>query len=525
MQEARSRNIGRRKLIASVSASCAAVIAPKWAAAKPTASSQLPGLPTRGPSRVFLSESEYGATGAFFHLGSQTRWRNPGGDWTDASGAAQGEKPFAALADDTVGPTSGDITSLVKAILASGSPVELILRALNNTVWIDGRSSSSAPAISVTYSDGSSDILPCLANVSLDQTTAYQVNASPLQAGPMAVAMRFRSPETGKTIRSAALRLSIARVYRPGLKSTLSVYRLSQPSDTSSIDPTPPLARSDPAIIFQTDWASGNVSDYFVRGPDETNPASYEETGANKSLYPAVSAGKLTGDQGPQARIVDATDAEAIKYGYIPRHPRGKALMLVRGTNLFYIFPTDAKGNLPEEMWSHQSILLGSDFIMPDRDPQGGGKFLGGFAHMTGMAGNGNRATNGLNGWSMRNQFIMVTNPADMAYQMTMMGEYMYTANRFQQEDMWGLGGILERGKWYDIGHHMRMNTPGQPSGLMEVSVNGRKIFSRSDYMWRKLPPYDSTTRGKNSASPNGGSTGISGVCFRTRRNSMSTVS
>ncbi len=453
-----------------------------------------PPVPT---SSVFLSESPYGATAAMFHSGTMTPWDNVGGDWTDASGAAQGPVPFASI-PTKAGAVSADITTLVKA-----GPVEIMLQSSlkpADFIFIDGRATAMPPSIAATYTDGSTDTLACLANICLDPSTVYEVTASPLRCGPMHVVMRFAAPL--KTVKAAVLNLNIDHLwYTNG--ATLNVFKLAHPTDKSTVDATPALPLTDPAIIFKADFASGVLADYYYKGLDVNNMAWYDETLADKTKYPAVSAGKLAGSPdggypGTDARIVDATDASAQALGFVPRRPGGKALMFTRGANMMYLLACDAKGALPEELWSHQSIMLANDFVMPDGDPQNGGKFAGGFCHVTSSAGNGGNMTDGLNGWTMRNQFIMDTAPGDFAHQKTMMGEYCYTKDLFQQQKMWGLNGILERGKWYDIGHHMKLNTPGIADGLMEVLINGRLIFRKSDFLWRMPGPYASTTRGNN---------------------------
>lgn len=48
----------------------------------------------------------------------------------------------------------------------------------------------------------------------------------------------------------------------------------------------------------------------------------------------------------------------------------------------------------------------------------------------------------------------------------------------------------LSPGEWYTIQMHTKMNAPGKKNGVMEISVDGKKIYSRTNYRFRNHNGY-----------------------------------
>lgn len=46
----------------------------------------------------------------------------------------------------------------------------------------------------------------------------------------------------------------------------------------------------------------------------------------------------------------------------------------------------------------------------------------------------------------------------------------------------------LKKGRWYCVEGHIRMNTPGQPNGVVEGWINGKPAFSKRDFLFRTKP-------------------------------------
>lgn len=72
-----------------------------------------------------------------------------------------------------------------------------------------------------------------------------------------------------------------------------------------------------------------------------------------------------------------------------------------------------------------------------------------------------------------------------------MLGTYAYhsQANSIYGEGfpwvMGGMAGLVEPERWYCIEQHVRLNSPGQHNGVLEVWVDGQLALSRSDIRLR----------------------------------------
>lgn len=165
--------------------------------------------------------------------------------------------------------------------------------------------------------------------------------------------------------------------------------------------------------------------------------------------------------------------------------------------------PPIPTGKLPDELYVRFYQLLGTDVQQPDGfGPIHGGKWAIGFAHRTSGDGNGGAcgSTSGPYhnyGWSNRNQWYLGTMPTDPIYRALAMGAYSYSKFTCQDDFEWNPGGvILKQGQWYCIEIHIKMNTwdptgatPAAADGIIEAWVDGRKVFSKTDFQWRSNPP------------------------------------
>ncbi len=109
------------------------------------------------------------------------------------------------------------------------------------------RESSSGPKLSVTYKDGTSDLIPVMYDAECNTTTAYVIGDKPtLTVGSSNVYLRFPAPT--KPVGVATLVLQIERIWQGG---RLVVYKFALHRD-----PTPPdrfTLKGDPRIFFQTE--------------------------------------------------------------------------------------------------------------------------------------------------------------------------------------------------------------------------------------------------------------------------------
>ncbi len=143
--------------------------------------------------------------------------------------------------------------------------------------------------------------------------------------------------------------------------------------------------------------------------------------------------------------------------------------------NLDYYFAKHA-GFEPEEAYFRYYSML-----QPGAQVSGGGK-LPGFGGTYNRAGWGGRANNGENGWSARGAFFKTIgngNP-ELGGRMPI-GSYLYeadTSKKYGETFAWGdTRAAMEPGKWYCIEQHLKLNTPGQADGLLEVWIDGYLVY------------------------------------------------
>jgi hypothetical protein len=145
-------------------------------------------------------------------------------------------------------------------------------------------------------------------------------------------------------------------------------------------------------------------------------------------------------------------------------------------------------GGEPEEAYFRYYLRLGSSWD-PDLD---GGK-MPGFAGTYGRAGWGNRKSDGRNGWSTRGAFFKYTDDGSPLSKLRGLGSYVYHAEMSGIDgESWGWNlaptGLLQKGRWYCIEQHVRLNRPGSGDGVLRAWVDGRLVFERRDLRYREVP-------------------------------------
>jgi len=165
-------------------------------------------------------------------------------------------------------------------------------------------------------------------------------------------------------------------------------------------------------------------------------------------------------------------------------------------------------GVFPEEMHLRGYWRLGDRFLslgMPTR--KAGGKFLSGFVHFD--AGFGGRFTHhpnlsqgpvdlsGRNGWTCRNQFKMVEDFENCFFGAICLGTYQYNAEESQVDHQFGLPGAIYPATWFCFELRMKINThypdgsaAEEADGELEAWIDGRRVYLKTDFLWRRNPPY-----------------------------------
>lgn len=121
-----------------------------------------------------------------------------------------------------------------------------------------------------------------------------------------------------------------------------------------------------------------------------------------------------------------------------------------------------------------------------------GGK-LPGFAGTYGAAGWGGRPWNGVKGWSMRGHFGLHAPASHPAAGQTMLGTYAYHSktSQFGEPLPWAqadFAGLLGPDRWICVEQYLKLNTPGQEDGMLQVWVDGRLALENNNLRLRDLP-------------------------------------
>lgn len=426
-----------------------------------------------------LTDDEAGVTCDYHLAGVRAPWLHRGGDWVDAAGAEQGERPFAVatIANAGRGETvEWDVTTLVRQWFAQRRGAGFaMLRAVRGkaggVVDFASRESDEAarrPLLSVEWSDGtvwrgapSADTtIDCSTRKSLGALATIRVGgrASSLLAFPLADA-------GGRNVERATLRLGVARTFGKGAE--VAVFGAMPPwvkgsaprAGLASRFPGDEGIARDPAVVFAAGFDSGDWRSGW-------------STVGERSVAGIVAHGEGNG--------FAPLRGGALRVTLTPRQNLG--------LDLRYEF---AKAGLPEpdEAYFRYYLRLGSDW-KPVRD---GGK-LPGFAGTYNRAGWGLRQADGTNGWSARGAFFrQPANPSPAMAEHAGIGSYVYHPDvRGGDSENWGWGlgptGRLLRNRWYSVEQYVKLNTPGRADGVFRAWIDGHLVIERNGIRFRDVP-------------------------------------
>lgn len=135
----------------------------------------------------------------------------------------------------------------------------------------------------------------------------------------------------------------------------------------------------------------------------------------------------------------------------------------------------------PEELYARYYLYFPSDFEVIE----GGGK-LPGPAGAYGDDAQAGNPSDGTNGWSARGAF-RPANTSDSSTSVPILPEYyVYHADMSgSYGDRWAWDTTFDRGRWYQIDQHIKMNTPGQNDGVLGAWVDGQQVFDKRDLSFR----------------------------------------
>ena len=229
-------------------------------------------------SRLF--DGVDGATCDYFNYGGRLAWRHRSGDWSDATGLPQGERPFAQTpvhATDGNRVVQWDVTSLARDWLAGRYPNHgIVVSGLRGhgagTAVFHSRESSDAvhrPRLVLSLADGRKLELAPIADTTLDCSTFTSLGQRPQLSADVErrLLAQFDLGALARVqIAHATLELTLAKPYGD---VTLGVFRLVPPlaeTDGES-KPQPGLAAryrndrgiaSDPAVLMAAGFDSAS---------------------------------------------------------------------------------------------------------------------------------------------------------------------------------------------------------------------------------------------------------------------------
>jgi hypothetical protein len=410
-----------------------------------------------------------GATRDFYNRAAMLKWDNFMGDWTDATGTAQGAVAYATstlVDDNTPGPHTWNVTSLVAEWVAGAPNQGVLLRQTGGSGPFNFYSKehpigTERPLLAVVTSAGNWSLSP-VADTHLDAST-YQGfgDASTLRIGGNPTLLRFdlSAIPTNATINSATLQLYSFEEY--GSSSIeVGAFRVLH-------DPGPlPAAENGLAYSYTGDTGIGSHPDVFEFTEfASAGWADVYDGGTDSSTLEIISGGSG----------FEQIDGSALKVTV----PAGTNT----GMGVGFKF-ADQTGSEPTEIFFRYYVRIDQNW-----DPTYGGKFPG-ISGTYGVAGWGGRPSNGTNGWSARGGYhptIPANNPLGDTVPV---GHYVYHADQatiYGDNVLWqdGYLGFLEKDRWYSVEQHLVLNTPGDNDGLLETWIDGRKAYRQTDWRWR----------------------------------------
>ncbi len=413
-----------------------------------------------------------GATRDFYNRAGDLRWNELMGDYHDAQGTYRGDQPYATVHledDDTPRAVVWNVTSLVNEWHGGVVPSRgfyLLATSGSGPYDFHSRESDDAtvrPRLRLSTSAGDQVAEP-VADTWLEASTyrgfGHEDRLRVSNRHPALVRFDLSDLPGDATIQRAELEL---HVYALRDAMDIGVFRCSHGHDAPEESPTYGIAADFPLdrgiethadVVLFTDFEQSNWGRQWTDGTDEKI---------------------LTRLREDESRNFEPLQGHALR-GMVPANGH-------TGMDFVYKFAREV-GSEPEEIYFRYYIRFPEQW-----QPSFGGK-LPGVAGTYGKAGWGGRRATGADGWSTRGQYWVSPPEGNPLSGVVPIGNYVYHVG---MEGSWGdwLGwqqgyrGYLERDRWYSVEMFVKLNTPGQPDGVLRGWVDGRPAFERSDLVFR----------------------------------------
>ena len=419
-------------------------------------------------------EGEDGASRDYYNLAARLAWNNYMGDWADATGAAQGDQPFASATivdDNSEKDLEWDVTTLVQAWHdGTFDNRGFFLRGVSGDGSYRFRTrefadSATHPTLIVETSSGTQELAP-VADTHLEPSTyRSQGKSETIRIGADNNALlRFdlSAIDAADEITSATLRMHTFEQY--GSTMEIGVFRSNHGHDEAPSDPITGLAEA-----YEDD-------DGITAEGDVVFFSDFEDAGWADGW--SSTSGHL--------EVVDSDPDN----GFEPFVGRALRILVAEGDNyggsLQFKFQEEL-GQEPEEIYFRYYLRLGDDW----NQTVYGGK-MPGIAGTYDTAGWGGRPSDGTNGWSARGSFgttIPQDNPLGGRHPL---GTYCYHADMDgSYGDIWqwqrDYRGYLRSNEWHSVEQYLKMNTPGETDGIIRSWIDGRPAFEKTDIRFRTV--------------------------------------
>lgn len=388
--------------------------------------------------------------------------------WYGQNNAAVASVQFAA-------GVLGAVTFLGMPAL-KGSPVQIGLVAWGTaTIEISGRSSATPPALTVTYTDGTSEALALVAAPQANSSTVYLLpnQSTLLISGGSTPWLRFAAPS--KDVKMAALTIYATKVWVAGKVNVVrfTAGYLQQPTVLPAWGGTEILTTEcfEDGPKYITDRMIGAAADPLNQRRFVNDPAG---RALELWLDPATSG------------VLD------LKVGIFPEATEawcGFDIMFMPGSMAAVV----ENGKLP----GFGSATRPDDAAVV---AQYGLPFPAGTIGSL-LAGNGGAKVNGKNGWSDRGDWLAPLKAPHPLAGKWPLSSYVYTPdfNDYNGLQMpwsaYGTGAVAE-GVWHRVEHRLKVNTVpaagrGNQNGEIETRINGKLALLRKGLRLRDASPYD----------------------------------
>ena len=486
---------------------------------------QLHPGPSASTFAASLWDGASGVTPDYFNVGALLPWQNRLGDWSDASGVAQGSAAFSSGGSGSVGPFTMDLTTLARW-LQTNSSYGMFLKVAGGAAWVATRAHSDSaqhPVLTVIDTGGVTTVCACAASAVIDPSTSRPVTGEELSLNNgYALLLEFDLDLVPNPIANATLTLTITKSFSTPL--SLRAFALRSVKLFEGGIPVSGLAArymgdagisADPDVYFATAFDVASLADYFagaVLEPDSTF-AMDPDLGV-----PALGTKYHVGEFAPFLAIPDHQWSRKWSLG-LTHNPANGALIRDDTPNAQYASLGHPRS--PSELYFRYYLKLQQGYqcaIEGKKLPGLAGRYgrwVGddSYGYYNPTAGNGGSPTKGVytpadgfSGWSLRHHAFAAPADANPFAALVPLNYYAYHAKMADYfGDMWRWGNSaigyvnLETDRWYCIEHYAKVNDVVGPfdalgngtaveNGVVRGWLDGVLVFEKTDAVLRKHP-------------------------------------